>query len=97
MSTSIEHNANADRYEVYVDGEPAGFTQARLDGDVVVMDHTEIDDRFSGQGLGGELVGAALDDLRAAGRTVRPTCSYVQRFIDEHPDYADLVARDAQG
>jgi uncharacterized protein len=34
----------------------------------------------------------ALDDVRAAGRTVIPTCWYVAQFIDEHPEYEDLLA-----
>jgi predicted GNAT family acetyltransferase len=34
----------------------------------------------------------ALDDIRDAGRQVIPSCWYVARFIDEHPEYADLVA-----
>jgi len=91
MSTSIEHNAGDEQYEIYVDGELAGFTRARPDGDTVVMDHTVVDDRFSGRGLGGQLVGAALQDVRESGRTVRPTCSYVHRYLREHPELADLV------
>ncbi len=37
------------------------------------------------------LVGGALDDLRAAGRQVVPSCWYVREFIDEHEEYADLL------
>jgi predicted GNAT family acetyltransferase len=91
MSTSIEHNPTDERYEIYVDGELAGFTQAIPDGDSVLMDHTVVEDRFSGQGLAAELVGAALQDVRESGRTVRPTCSYVRHYLDEHPELADLV------
>lgn len=97
MSTSIEHNESSARYEIYVDGELAGFTQARPDGDVVVMDHTVVDEKFSGRGLGGELVGAALADIRSSGRQVRPTCSYVQGYLGKHPEHADLVEGGAAG
>ncbi|WP_019145675.1 GNAT family N-acetyltransferase [Aeromicrobium massiliense] len=91
MSTSIEHDETGQRYVIHVDGEQAGFTQARVEGDVVVMDHTVVDDAFSGQGMAAELVGAALQDVRASGRRVRPTCSYVRHYLDEHPELADLV------
>jgi predicted GNAT family acetyltransferase len=91
MSTSIEHDEPGQRYVIHVDGDEAGFTQARVEGDVVVMDHTVVDDAYSGQGLAGELVAAALQDVRASGRTVRPTCSYVRHYLDEHPELADLV------
>ena len=45
-----------------------------------------------GQGVGAELVRQALDDVRAGGGLVVPQCWYVARFIDEHPEYADLLA-----
>jgi hypothetical protein len=44
------------------------------------------------RGLGAELVRGALDDVRRNGRTVVPQCWFVAQFIDEHPEYADLLA-----
>ena len=81
-----------DRYEVHVDGERAGFTEAHERDGVVVMPHTEIDDAYSGQGLAGRLVRFALDDIRGRGLTVDPRCPYVKGWIDKHPDYQDLLA-----
>lgn len=92
MTTTVKHDDSAQRYEIRVDDAVAGFTQTIDRGDYVEMPHTVIDEEYSGQGLAGRLVGEALDDLRAQGRTVKPTCSYVRKFIDEHPQYADLVA-----
>jgi hypothetical protein len=68
------------RYEIWVGGE------------VVTMVHTEIDPADEGSGLGQTLVAAALDDVRAQGRRVRPICPFVAKYIARHPDYADLVA-----
>jgi predicted GNAT family acetyltransferase len=45
-----------------------------------------------GQGFGAELVRRALDDVRAGGGSVVAQCWYVAQFIDEHPEYADLLA-----
>ena len=39
-----------------------------------------------------QLVRYALDDVRRSGRPVVATCWYVADFIDEHPEYRDLVA-----
>jgi hypothetical protein len=33
-----------------------------------------------------------MDDMRAAGRKVVPTCWFVAEFLDRNPDYADLRA-----
>ncbi|HEX4220312.1 MAG TPA: GNAT family N-acetyltransferase, partial [Acidimicrobiales bacterium] len=64
----------------------------RVEGDRVVLPHTEVDPDLQGKGLGAELVRAALDAIRDSGRGVVPECSYVAHFIAEHPDYLDLVA-----
>lgn len=34
---------------------------------------------------------AALDDTKASGLTVIPSCSYVEKYIAENPSYAELV------
>jgi predicted GNAT family acetyltransferase len=92
MTNNVVHNSEKHRYEITVDGTLAGFTEAVEDGDVVTMPHTEIFDQFEGQGLGSQLVGGALDDVRERGKKIVPTCSYVARFVEKHGDYADLVA-----
>jgi predicted GNAT family acetyltransferase len=92
MGNNITHNEDEQRYEIAVDGILAGYTQAIEDGDVVTFPHTVIFDQFEGQGLASELVAAALDDVRVRGKKVVATCPYVKRYIDKHPDYADLLA-----
>jgi predicted GNAT family acetyltransferase len=89
----VRNNDDARRYElVDAEGQILGVADYHVDHDVVVLPHTEIIRHRRGQGLGAELVQAALDDLRASGALVRPLCWYVVEFIDEHPDYKDLVA-----
>jgi hypothetical protein len=89
----VQHSADRSRYELYVDGELAGIADYRVaDDGVVVFPHTEIDRARRGAGLGAELVRAALDDVRIQGGTVDARCWYVARFIDENPEYRDLLA-----
>lgn len=88
----VRRNEARSRYELVDDGAVVGAADYRVDGDVVVMPHTEIDRQRRGQGLGAVLVQGALEDLRAQGATVVPTCWYVAEFIDEHPDFRDLLA-----
>jgi uncharacterized protein len=89
----VRNNREASRYELIDgDGQLLGVADYRIDANVVVMPHTEIVRDRRGNGLGAELVRAALDDVRASGALVRPLCWYVVEFIEEHAEYADLVA-----
>lgn len=92
MTNQVTHNQDEQRYEIHVDGILGGFTQAIEGGDVVTFPHTEVFEQFEGQGLASQLVTGALDDIRVRGKKVIATCPYVARFIDRHPDYADLLA-----
>jgi predicted GNAT family acetyltransferase len=79
------------RFEILVDGKPAGMAVYRLRPRSIVFLHTEIGDEYEGKGLGGVLVRAALDSARARGLQVVPACPFVRGWIERHPDYADLV------
>jgi predicted GNAT family acetyltransferase len=92
MATEVSVNADLSRYEIRVDGELAGFTQFMLGHGVAVFPHTEVDEKFEGQGLAKTLIGAALDDMRAKGVKVIAQCPFVKAFIAKHADYQDLLA-----
>jgi len=91
MTNNVVHNADKQRYEITVDGILAGITEAHEDGDVVTFPHTKIFEQFEGQGLGSQLVSGALDDVRVRGKKIVAECAYVVRFLEKHPDYADLL------
>jgi predicted GNAT family acetyltransferase len=80
-----------ERFEISVDGELVGFTEYHRSEGAVSFVHTEIDPGHAGEGLGSELVRAALDAVRAEGKAVLPYCPFVQHFIRTHPEYVDLV------
>ncbi len=91
MTNTVSLNVDKQRYEIFVDGTLAGLTQAIEDGEVT-MPHTKVFDEFEGQGLASQLVTGALDDIRLRGKRIIAECPYVARFIEKHPDYADLLA-----
>ena len=57
--------------------------------------NTEIVPARRKQGLGELLVRNALDDVRHKGAKVVPYCWFVAEFIEENPEYANLVAEQA--
>ena len=89
----VADNPAEQRYEIAVDGTVMGFAAYQRTAELVVFTHTEIDPAAEGQGLGGKLVRAALDDVRGQGLRVLPVCPFVQEWIRRHPDYQDLDYR----
>ena len=92
MEPTVTDNRSLSRYEIIVDGRVAGFADYVDDGARVVMPHTVVEHEHRGKGLAAIVVRHALDDLRSRGRSVVPSCWYVEQFIDEHPEYRDLLA-----
>jgi uncharacterized protein len=92
MNITVADNPAAERYEIRVDDEQAGFVTYRLAPGVITFLHAEVDPDRERQGLGSRLVGDALDDARARGLKVRPVCPFVAWFVETHAAYQDLVA-----
>ncbi len=79
------------KYRISVDGSQAGLT-AYVDTDTQrIFHHTEVDKAFGGRGIGTKLIGAALDDTRAAGKRIVPVCSFVAHYVDKHGEYKDIT------
>ncbi|MBA1838063.1 GNAT family N-acetyltransferase [Corynebacterium sp. zg912] len=89
---NVRKNEADSQYEIVVGGEVAGFaTYTDRDG-VRDLPHTVVDPRFRGQGLSKPLIQATLDDARADRLKVTPTCPAVERYIEQNPQYRDLLA-----
>jgi len=92
MNVEIRDNRDDERYEIWKDGELAGFVQYRLHDGRITFTHTEIDPEHEGAGLGSQLARTALDDARLRQLAVLPVCPFIADFIRRHPDqYLDLV------
>jgi predicted GNAT family acetyltransferase len=91
MNTEVIHNEDLQRYEILLESEKVGHADYKVDGDVLVFDHTEVDPAQQGKNLAGILMREALDDVRERGLKMRPVCSYVVKFVERFDEYADLV------
>lgn len=93
MTEEVLFNASAERYEIRVGDELAGFTEAhpRPDG-TVLFPHTQIAPAFEGKGLASKLVQGAFDDIRERGLRATVTCPYILGWLAKHPEYQGLVS-----
>ena len=82
------------RFEIRADDRVVGLASYHVDGDVMTLPHTEIDPAMGGQGLGTTLVREVLAAARSRQLHVLPYCSFIRKYLHEHPEDIDLVAED---
>jgi predicted GNAT family acetyltransferase len=88
--TGVHDNKARSRFELDV-GDAVAFANYRLAGDRIIITHTETPPALRGRGIASELVKGALGLIRADGLKVVAGCSFVVEYLEQHPDYADMV------
>lgn len=91
MTNAVRDNTARQRFELDAEGHVAFSEYKRSDGVVTIM-HTEVPPALNGKGIGSALVRGLLDLARAEGAKIRPLCPFVRSYIQNHPEYADLLA-----
>jgi uncharacterized protein len=91
MDVQVRDNPDKGRFELLLDGELAGQAVYRVRDGVVIVTHSEVDPRFRGQGLAGELARQTLDTLRDRGKRVVPACPFFAKYVSEHHEYDDII------
>lgn len=89
-ASAVRDNKGSSRFELPVDGSVA-FANYRLAGGRVIITHTETPPALRGRGIASELVKGALELIRADGHKVVAGCSFVVDYLDQHPEYADII------
>ncbi len=85
-----------------VDNEAEGQFEAKTEGGLAVLSydrregklfllHTGVPEEAEGQGVGGRLVHAALEQARERGHKVVPYCSFARAYVERHPEFEDIV------
>jgi len=86
LRSSVHDDVEQHRFS-YREGDLAQLVY-RLDGNRLILVHTEVPTSLGGRGIAGHLVRAAVDRARASGATVAPWCPYARKWLEDHPDDA---------
>jgi predicted GNAT family acetyltransferase len=92
MNATVADVPERGRFEIRVDDRVVGLASYHVENGTMTLPHTEVDPSMGGRGLGTTLVAAVLDAARERGLHVLPYCSFVRRYIQQHPELTDLVA-----
>ena len=92
MSTSeapiiVRDDRAEGRFVAEKDGAVAELHYDELNGRLLLL-HTETPEALRGQGVGGQLVRAAVARAAAGGLTILPWCPFARRWLKDHPDVA---------
>lgn len=90
-SPTVTRNAEANRYEIYVDDALAGVVEYEETEGRIALTHTEVFDEFRGGGTASTLAGGAIVDAIARGLIIVPVCPFIARYLDRHPAHAAHV------
>ncbi|MFP5416590.1 MAG: GNAT family N-acetyltransferase [Actinomycetes bacterium] len=93
----VVDNPERRRFEVRRGRKVLGWSAYDETAELIVFNHTEVDPRWEGRGIGSVLVRTTLDHVRAQGMRVLPLCPFVGAWIARHPEYADLVYHPVKG
>ena len=91
-TTSIVRHDDRHRYILTADGVEAGYIEFREADGVIDMPHTIVDEAFGGRGYGKDLAAFAFADARERGLKVRPSCPFLDRYMQKNPEWQDLRA-----
>ena len=84
-------NEAAHRFEIREGSDLAVLEYRLRDGNRLVLTHTGVPPHLEGRGYGALLARTALDYARGHQLQVVPLCSFVQAYLQRHPEYADVV------
>jgi len=94
MTLRFRDDPDNDRYVAEDDGDVAASTNYHVvRGGRRLFDHTVTNSGYEGRGVASQLVQFALDDMLVKGHRIVPQCPFVAGFVDEHPQYEELVDR----
>jgi len=91
MDIAVENDEKGRQFHAEVDGHRAHLDYVKQKDGTLNLVHTEVDPALRGKGVGEALVRQALDSARSAGGKVIPTCPFVKKFLERHPEYQDVV------
>ena len=83
------------RFAVLLDGHEAELVY-RLEGNLLILVHTGVPDELGGQGIGGQLVRAAIERAEQEGLTIAPWCPFARKWLEDHPDEAARITLDLE-
>ncbi len=90
----IKHQQEATHGKFYMgdeDHNEAELTYSKAGGDKIIIDHTWVDPKLRNQGIGEQLVEAAIAYAREANLKIIPLCTFAKKVFDNNAGFKDVL------
>jgi uncharacterized protein len=90
----IEHTDDGKRGSFFIKNEEellAEMTYKWSDQKVFIIEHTEVSEKLAGQGVGKQLVTAAVEFARSNDFKIIPMCSFARKVLEKKKNYEDVL------
>ena len=92
----FQHTDNKQKGEFFLDDAQgqriAEISYVWRSDDIIVADHTWVDDSLRGQGAARKLLDVLVEFAREKKLKIVPTCSYVEVMFRREKSFADVIA-----
>ncbi|MBK8710407.1 MAG: N-acetyltransferase [Niastella sp.] len=87
-------NKTPERFEALDEENVAGFMAYHWEQPgIMIIDHTEVNAAYGGQGVGKKLVMAAVTDAREKGYKIFPVCEFAKSVFDRKHEIQDVLSK----
>jgi uncharacterized protein len=59
----------------------------------MIIEHTEVDEKLEGRGVGLELVRTAVEYARTNNLKVIPLCTFAKKVFERKPEFSDVLLK----
>ncbi len=93
MKITKEESDTKGRLLAKYEGEEIGEMTYSLanDGQLLIIDHTGVNDEFKEQGVGKALFLELVEEVRKEGKKVMPLCPFARSMFEKHRDMWDVL------
>lgn len=81
MNIKHETEGRKGSFGIFENDTEAGMMTYTMAGDIMIIDHTEVDPAFEGKGLGKELVIAGIKHARQNNLKIKPLCPFALKTM----------------
>jgi len=90
-SNIFKVNEDENQFELHTKDGTA-FLEFIREGEKLFLTHTETPEALRGQGIAADLVKQSLQRAKDNGLTVVPSCSFVAKYVNNHPEWNDILS-----